>query len=224
MEIVQTQQSHYRVLTALASCCLLLAGCENFEPSPGTPPGPYRPPRDAESPGYLGMVNRRQSTHLMGTTFPQLSAEERRLLRRINSQVNNDIVFLSDAANYGVMDRAVTEPSPHRPAAWGYPVARYGDCEDYALTKKHRLVQSGMSASRIFVVRAWAPDIEGIVRHVVVAIPEGNDWWILNNWDDIIERASTLEAWWGWEFTTPRYVAYRDAVEARNTAGRNRER
>ena len=40
------------------------------------------------------------------------------------------------------------------------------------------------------------------------AVPEGGEWWILNNWHDTIERASGLERWWEWKFIRPRYDSY----------------
>lgn len=210
-----SKQRERKWINAGLAGCLLVAGCANFDPPPFTTPGPYHPPSDERTADYVGMVNKKQIGHMMRTTFSRLSPAERQLVRRVNSQVNREITFLTDAANYGLADYAVTEPRIHRPVAWGYPLARYGDCEDYALTKKHRLVENGMSPSRLFVVRAVVPDESGPTFHIVVAVPEGNDWWVLNNWDDIIERASTLEKWWGWEFIWPHYDLYRRNVETR---------
>lgn len=151
-------------------------------------------------------------------TFPRLTDGERSLLRRVNRKVNDEITYLSDEDNYGCLDFPMTEPSLHHPVAWGLPTARYGDCEDYALTKKKRIAERGMDPSRLFVVCTKVPSDEGPKRHIVLAVPEGSDWWILNNWDNRIEAASYLAKWWGWEFYWPRLDEYRRIIKARNSA------
>lgn len=151
----------------------------------------------------------RQSRHLLRGTFPRLTEAEWQVLRRTNRQVNRDIVYLDDFDNYGVPDRPATEPAVRRPLKRNWRPARYGDCEDYALTKKQRLSRAGLSASRLFVALAEVPDRRGTLRHSVLAVPEGSEWWILNNWHDEIERASSLQRWWGWRFIRPAYEHYR---------------
>jgi len=195
----------YAGVAVILGAVILGTGC-------ATPPndavaGPYREPRGPRS-GYEGLVNTRQTQHLLRGTFPRLTDTEWLALRRINREVNRDIVYLSDLDNYGVADRPVTEPSVRRPLARNWRPARYGDCEDYALTKKHRLARAGLSASRLFVLLVEVPDRHGLSRHSVLAVPEGSEWWILNNWHNEIERASTLERWWGWRFIRPRYDYY----------------
>ncbi len=164
------------------------------------------------------MINAAQVAHLGKATFPRLTREEWQLLRRVNRAVNRDIRYLSDAANYGVLDRPVSEPPVRRPVTGKMRPARYGDCEDYALTKKHRLEQSGFSASRTFVALADVPQDGGRTRHSVLAVPEGDEWWVLNNWGNDIQRARSLERWWEWEFIRPRYDTYLLAVQTRRIA------
>lgn len=199
---------------------LLLAGCANFtQPVRDAAAGPYRPPPQSRSAAYEGMANRRQVEHIKRATFPQLSTTERALIREINRRVNKDIVYLSDEDNYGWLELPVEEPRRRRPVLRGMPAACYGDCEDYALTKKHRLAERGMDPSRLLVVRATVPTRDGIQRHVVLAVPEGSDWWILNNWDNLIEPASYLEKWWDWNFYWPPFDQFQRLARARN--GRN---
>jgi len=198
---------------------LLLSACANFkEPVKDAAAASYQAPPGARSAAFEGMVNQRQIEHINSAEFPQLNATERALIREINRDVNEDIIYMSDGDNYGWMDFAVTEPRYRHPAAWGMPSAVYGDCEDYALTKKHRLVDRGMDPSRLFVVRAKVPTQDGTVNHVVVAVPEGSDWWILNNWDNLIETASYLRKWWDWDFYWPRFDEYQQLVRTRNGA------
>ena len=178
---------------------------------------PYLEPRGSLS-AFEGMINETQSRHLRRTTFPQLSHAERQLLHRINAEVNRDIRYLSDVLNYAAVDRAVTEPPVRQPALTRLPPARYGDCEDYALTKKHRLARAGFSRTRTFVALAMVPQDYGRITHSVLVVPEGNDWLVLNNWDNAIQHASQLEWWWEWEFIRPRYDTYLLAVQTRRLA------
>lgn len=196
---------------------LLLAGCAGFTTVKDAQPVAYRAPSDSRSTAFEGMANERQAAHLKNATFPRLSEVERALLIEVNRDVNEDITYMSDDDNYGYMDFAVTEPRFRHPVVWGEPSARYGDCEDYALTKKHRLVERGMDPSRLFVVRARVPAQTGSTQqHVVLAVPEGSEWWVLNNWDNRIEPASFLQRWWEWDFYWPRFSDYRQLVKSRN--------
>lgn len=184
---------------------------------------PYREPRGTTS-SYNGLLNERQERHLRTASFPRLSDHERRLLERVNRRVNRDIRFLSDARNYGQPDKPVTEPPVRRPAFGDLPPARYGDCEDYALTKKQRLGAAGFSPSRTFVALANVPEDGRRVMHSVLAVPEGSEWWILNNWDNEIQRASMLERWWEWHFIRPRYDTYLMAMQMRRISEQGDDR
>ena len=167
------------------------------------------------------MPNTPQRQHLYSSTFPRLQPAENQLLRRVNTQVNRDLTYLPDLQNYGLADHHVTEPRVRRPLLVRLPPARYADCEDFALTKKHRLARAGFSASRMFVATASVPDRAGRTIHSVLAVPEGLDWWILNNWHHQIQRASSLERWWDWKFIRPRYDSYLMARQARRIAEKN---
>jgi predicted transglutaminase-like cysteine proteinase len=203
------------VVPAIVSA-VFLCSCASFEPAKDAAAGPYRIPEDANRAAYHGFANKYQVEHLRRATFPRLRETERALIREINRNVNKDIHYLSDKENYGLWDFAVAEPRIRRPVARGLPAARYGDCEDYALTKKKRLADRGMHPSRLFIVRATVPTNKGVESHMVLAIPEGSEWWILNNWDNRIEPASHLAKWWDWEFIWPPYKDYQRLIRARN--------
>jgi predicted transglutaminase-like cysteine proteinase len=202
-------------LAFILAAAVLTGGCA---PPPEAPNAPYRKPRGAAA-VYRGPVNQPQTQHLYHGSFPRLTREEWRLLERFNRQVNHDITYLSDLENYGLPDVHVTEPPIRRPRARGWPPGRYGDCEDFALTKKHRLARAGFSASRMFVVLADTPERGGTVRHSVLAVPEGREWWILDNRHDTIERASSLEKWWDWSFIRPSFTTYRHLADLRRGGG-----
>ncbi len=199
----------------LALVVAWVAAC--LGPSADAPVFAYREP-GGNLRKFHGVPNPAQRQHLYSADFPRLQADEWKLLRRINAEVNRDIIYLSDLQNYGLADLPVTEPRVRRPLLVRLPPARYGDCEDYALTKKHRLQRDGFSASRSFVVTARVPEPFGHTLHSVLAVPEGRDWWILNNWHDHLERASSLERWSGWRFIRPRYDLYRWSAQARHLA------
>jgi predicted transglutaminase-like cysteine proteinase len=203
------------ILPAIVSA-MFLCGCASFQPPRDAAAVPYRIPKDAKPAAYNGFADKYQVQQLRRATFPRLNEMERTLIREINRDVNEDIRYLGDYENYGLWDFAVVEPRIRRPVARGLPAARYGDCEDYALTKKKRLTERGMHPSRLFIVRAKVPTGEGIEQHVVLAVPEGSEWWILNNWGNRIEPASHLVKWWDWNFVWPRYDDYRRLVRARN--------
>ena len=56
-------------------------------------------------------------------------------LDRINRSVNRDVQPVSDMENYGVEEW------------WSLPLNGKGDCEDYALEKRHQLMAKGWPAS-----------------------------------------------------------------------------
>jgi predicted transglutaminase-like cysteine proteinase len=213
---MKTDTQRRRWFLPATAAALLLAGCAGFAPVKDAPHTAYRPPSASRGAAYDGMANGKQIEHLRRATFPALSETERALMIEINRDVNKDITYMSDDDNYGWMDVAVTEPRFRNPVAWGAPSGRYGDCEDYALTKKHRLIEHGMDPSRLFVIKTKVPTAEGDMHHVVLAVPEGSEWWVLNNWDNRIEPASYLKKWWDWDFYWPRFEEYQHLVRARN--------
>jgi len=202
-------------LLAAGTTAVLLAGC--LAPGADAVKTSYREPRSSPA-AFRGMPNTPQQQHLQAATFPRLTPAEKKLLHRLNAQVNRDLTYLPDWQNYGVADRHVAEPPVRRPRLVRLPPARYADCEDYALTKKHRLALAGFSASRMFVVTATVPDRRGRSLHSVLAVPEGRDWLILNNWHNHLERAASLERWWNWQFIRPRYDVYLLSRQTRRLA------
>ena len=207
-----------QMMLAASVMALLICGCTSFKPLPDAPLKPYQPPPMRQSAIYGGMLNKKQVEHLNQATFSRLTEAERKLLLEVNRKVNHDIIYLSDRENYGWLDIPVTEPRFRRPIMHFMPLARYGDCEDFALTKKQRLAARGLDASRLFVVRAKIPTRDGFMRHAVLAVPEGREWWILNNWDNSIKPASFLMKWWDWDFYWPSFDEYRRFVSARDGA------
>jgi predicted transglutaminase-like cysteine proteinase len=83
-------------------------------------------------------------------------------LVEINDEVNTSIRYRSDLEQYGVVDWQVANP-----------VSGMGDCEDYALTKRHRLGRGDV------VVVGWrdARQQRRYGHHAVLVV----DGWVLDN-------------------------------------------
>ena len=84
------------------------------------------------------------------------------LLQRVNDEVNHQITYRADAKGHNVWQIA----------------AKYGNCDDYVMTKRHRLIKAGFPASalRVAVVRtSWG---EG---HAVLLAETSSGEYVLDN-------------------------------------------
>ena len=81
--------------------------------------------------------------NLTGPGVIELSSEIKGAIRRINSTVNREVQFALD------IDQYETEEY------WTYPRSGRGDCEDKALEKRSRLVESGMPRSTMRVATVF---------------------------------------------------------------------
>lgn len=114
-------------------------------------------------------------------------------LQEVNEAVNRAIRPMDDQQHYG------------RAEYWNIPTDGFGDCEDYALTKRRDLMAAGFPAPalRIAVVLTWRNE-----RHAVLTVATDRGDYVLDNltstihnWDDTdyqwIERQDPKNAW-GW--------------------------
>lgn len=90
---------------------------------------------DARAPlGWVGFCSRYPSDCAVDTAEPDrihLSADALRTLRGVNTRVNTEIAPMTDVDHWGTAE------------SWDYPDDGKGDCEDYALLKRKRLVEAG---------------------------------------------------------------------------------
>ncbi|MCG7393403.1 transglutaminase-like cysteine peptidase [Microvirga sp. ACRRW] len=101
----------------------------------------------------------------------QLTAKDWQTLQRVNRQVNAGVKAKTDKDHWGVEDR------------WDFAEDGYGDCEDYQLLKRRKLVEAGFPrrALRMTVVI----DEEG-AGHAVMMVRTNRGDFILDNKRNII--------------------------------------
>lgn len=114
-------------------------------------------------------------------------------LQEVNGAVNRAIKPMDDQHHYG------------RPEYWNIPTDGYGDCEDYALTKRRDLLTAGFPAPALRIAVVITQQNE---RHAVLTVATDRGDYVLDNltnairnWDDTnyqwIERQDPSKAW-GW--------------------------
>lgn len=87
------------------------------------------------------------------------------------------IVAVNNDVNASVMPRTDMEIWG-REEVWSYPVNGLGDCEDYVLEKRRRLMQAGVPAGNLLITVARQPNGEG---HAVLTVHTGMGDFILDN-------------------------------------------
>ena len=83
----------------------------------------------------------------------------------VNAEVNRDIIPDTDENIYGV------------PELWAYP-RTMGDCEDFVLLKRHRLIERGFSPANLLITVVLQPNGEG---HAVLTVRTDYGDYILDN-------------------------------------------
>lgn len=90
----------------------------------------------------------------------------------VNLEVNQAIKPMNDRDIYGLDE------------VWTYPDDGKGDCEDYALEKRRRLNDSGISLANLLITVVRKPDGEG---HAVLAVRSDKGDFILDNLSDTVK-------------------------------------
>ena len=125
------------------------------------------------------------------------------IIKKVNRDVNSELYYLTDMENYGVEDLHVIEPEARYPEDMsplraGKFKRKYGDCEDYALTKAFRLVKKGISQSRLKPMIVRVPN-RPVLHAVLVVSAQGSEPIVLDSYDNIIYTQNELKIK-GWEF------------------------
>jgi len=85
---------------------------------------------------------------------------------RINRQVNETIIPVSDREQYGVEER------------WTFPISGRGDCEDFVIQKKDLLIRAGLPADALLITVVRDRKNDG---HAVLTIRTDRGDYILDN-------------------------------------------
>jgi len=100
----------------------------------------------------------------------------------VNAVVNDAVKPVSDRSVYG------------REEVWTYPAKGVGDCEDYVLEKRRKLVKSGISLANLLITVVRKPDGEG---HAVLTVRTDKGDYVLDNLVDSVRP---------WQKTGYRYL------------------
>jgi predicted transglutaminase-like cysteine proteinase len=95
-----------------------------------------------------------------------LTPDKWRELALVNKDVNEKIKPISDAAQYGVVER------------WTFPTSGVGDCEDYVLLKRLRLMELGWAQSALLITVVRDENQEG---HAILTVRTTRGDYILDN-------------------------------------------
>ncbi|MDS7595912.1 transglutaminase-like cysteine peptidase [Agrobacterium tumefaciens] len=93
------------------------------------------------------------------------------VIRDINATVNTTIVAMTDQEIYG------------KDEVWEYPTTA-GDCEDFVLLKRKKLIEKGFAVSDLLITVVRKPDGEG---HAVLTLRTTDGDFILDNLSDDVK-------------------------------------
>lgn len=116
-----------------------------------------------------------------GPSSISLTKEKLELIQKINREVNKAIWPEDDQEHYG------------RAEYWTIPTDGYGDCEDYALTKRKWLIDTGFPARalRLAIVLGTA-----VGRHAVLIADTSQGDLVLDNLaDEVTRRTDSVYQW-----------------------------
>jgi predicted transglutaminase-like cysteine proteinase len=119
-------------------------------------------------------------------------------LIRVNNTINQRVKPMTDQQNYGVEEY------------WSYPDDGYGDCEDYALEKRRKLIADNIPAGDLLMTVVKQPNGDG---HAVLTVRTSMGDYILDNleprilaWTDTDYRYLKRQS----ETNSGQWVAIRD--------------
>ena len=96
-----------------------------------------------------------------------------RLLGAVNRAVNAEVKFISDPDNSGLEE------------LWSYPEGGAGDCEDFALEKRRRLVAAGLPGAALTCAIAFH-EMQFFAHAVLLAETTRGTWVLDNLHDDLL--------------------------------------
>lgn len=115
------------------------------------------------------------------STMVTLTEQNWKNLVRINRSVNDAIWPVEDEKHYG------------RAEYWTIPTDGYGDCDDYAVTKRKNLIDAGFPAPALRLAVVYSPQSG---RHAVLTVKTDKGDLVLDNLrDDIVSWSASGFTW-----------------------------
>jgi predicted transglutaminase-like cysteine proteinase len=188
---------------------VVLAGCQTgpqelfaqAEPRPSTPL-PAALQQISAPPGFLSFCLRFRDQCAVNADPSEtlaLTGESWATLLHVNDAVNRSVRPLADAVHYG------------RPEYWTIATDGFGDCDDYAVTKRKALIEAGIPARALRLATVITRRDN---RHVVLTVATDHGVYVLDNatafvlpWVESGYEWTALQdanREWGWfAFSTP---------------------
>lgn len=111
--------------------------------------------------------NNEGACDLSGQDVLNWSEEIQAKLEQVNSRVNEEIAFVPDWETEGQDD------------VWTYPRDCKGDCEDFALEKRRRLIANGFPSASLTIAIAFH-EVQ-FFPHAVLLVETSKGTWVLDN-------------------------------------------
>lgn len=126
----------------------------------------------AAAPSGAADLCQRYDWACMSSSAAALSGKEvLPIARKVNRQVNQKVKSIADSVQYGAKE------------VWTLPTRTGGDCEDYALLKKHDLIAKGLPAQHLLLATVFGPRT-GSHAVLILRLAEGD--YVLDNMTDQI--------------------------------------
>ena len=111
--------------------------------------------------------NYESACDLEGESLVTWSPDVRERIEAIHSEVNQETEFVSDREALGLADE------------WDYPRGCRGDCEDFALEKRRRLVEAGFPSASLTMAIGFH-EVQ-FFPHAVLLVESSKGTWVLDN-------------------------------------------
>jgi len=160
----------------VGGCAVAPPDCDySVQPIDGVPAAASLPQTGQKAPipaGYIGFCLRYSEQCELPKNAAKtlaLTGDTWALLNRINRDTNNTIIYEEDEPHYGIADY------------WTIASDGYGDCEDFALTKRKALLDAGLPAGalRIAVVLTEVRE-----RHAILTVATDHGDFVLDSLSD----------------------------------------
>lgn len=184
---------------AVLFCGMLLAGCQTTPPgtqlSLNDPPVtqtkllsstamPTGTPTNEAPPGFISFCSRfvdQCITSQNNAPVVHLDLGTQTVLDTVNRSVNRAIWPESDERHYGVAEY------------WDIPKDGYGNCHDYALTKRKELIDAGLPERALRIAIVVTPREN---RHAVLTVTTDRGDLVLDNLNDAVKPWREVDYQW----------------------------